>query len=234
MQAHLLSLRLAALLKLPTYSPSLLAERPTNKFKWIFGCKSSLPLPAFFPCCLDSLPSLLSLRRFPCFFLNCVCVYARVFPFFPRISRVRYRETLLHFGHFFLSKQGRVGGSVKSQLDIAIAVGFPWYPDIEHRSVAYSRTLSPKSSNRGRNSVQISLEWQSFLGCSLFFSDSIELPCLQLSYCYLQLELFLLTTGVVRQVSRDWKGKAVLRQASAWNRFWRDFLEVWGVPTQTS
>ena len=28
--------------------------------------------------------------------------------------------------------------------------------------------------------------------------------------------------------------KTVLRQASAWNRLWRDFLEVWGVPKQTS
>ena len=28
--------------------------------------------------------------------------------------------------------------------------------------------------------------------------------------------------------------KTVLRQASAWDRFWRDFLEVWGVPKQTS
>ena len=26
----------------------------------------------------------------------------------------------------------------------------------------------------------------------------------------------------------------VLRQACAWNRFWRDFLKVWGVPKQTS
>ena len=26
----------------------------------------------------------------------------------------------------------------------------------------------------------------------------------------------------------------MLRQASAWNRFWTDFLEVWGVPKQTS
>ena len=28
--------------------------------------------------------------------------------------------------------------------------------------------------------------------------------------------------------------RKVLGQASAWNRFWRDFLEVWGVPKQTS
>ena len=28
--------------------------------------------------------------------------------------------------------------------------------------------------------------------------------------------------------------KTVLGQASAWNRFWRDLLEVWGVPRQTS
>ena len=28
--------------------------------------------------------------------------------------------------------------------------------------------------------------------------------------------------------------KTVLRPASAWDRFWRDFLEVWGVPKQTS
>ena len=26
--------------------------------------------------------------------------------------------------------------------------------------------------------------------------------------------------------------KTVLRQASAWNRFWRDFLEVWRVPSK--
>ena len=28
--------------------------------------------------------------------------------------------------------------------------------------------------------------------------------------------------------------KTVLGQASAWDRFWRDFLEVWAVPKQTS
>ena len=30
------------------------------------------------------------------------------------------------------------------------------------------------------------------------------------------------------------KFKTVLGQASTWNRFWRDFLEAWGVPRQTS
>ena len=28
--------------------------------------------------------------------------------------------------------------------------------------------------------------------------------------------------------------KTLLGQASAWNRFWKDFLEVWVVPRQTS
>ena len=30
------------------------------------------------------------------------------------------------------------------------------------------------------------------------------------------------------------ENKTMLRQASTWNCFWRDFLEVWGVPKQTS
>ena len=30
------------------------------------------------------------------------------------------------------------------------------------------------------------------------------------------------------------ESKTVRGQASTWNRFWRDFLEVWGVPRQTS
>ena len=29
-------------------------------------------------------------------------------------------------------------------------------------------------------------------------------------------------------------GKTVLGQASSWNHFWKDFLEVWVVPKQTS
>ena len=31
-----------------------------------------------------------------------------------------------------------------------------------------------------------------------------------------------------KTAKRKNKDKTVLRQASAWNRFWRDFLEVWG------
>ena len=41
--------------------------------------------------------------------------------------------------------------------------------------------------------------------------------------------------GAINRIFADFrKFKTVIGQASAWNRFWRDFLKVWGVPKQTS